>query len=274
MEKTAILHADILDIIFEGRNKEYGAYELRRTYNRRLRISVAVMLSLTLMLCIGQLIAGRLTDKEAKLALVPEDAVLKTVEIPEEPEPLPPPPAVKTPPPVQTIAVTPPRIMPDEQVPETEVPPVEDQEDAKIDLVTQDGDKDVGIVAPPVEDGDRGIVDKPKPVEDDKDKIWISVQKESEYPGGMAAWTRFLKRQLNYPQLAVDNQIQGTVWVQFVVDREGNVSNVQAVSGPVELRDEAIRVIRKSGKWVPALQNGNHVPSYKKQPIGFQLMDE
>ena len=59
--------------------------------------------------------------------------------------------------------------------------------------------------------------------------------------------------------------------MQFIVDKEGAVSDVEAISGPNELRAEAIRVIKKSGKWEPAVQNGRKVKSYKKQPITFRL---
>ena len=72
----------------------------------------------------------------------------------------------------------------------------------------------------------------------------------------------------------MDNEIQGSVMVQFIVDKEGNVSNVEAVSGPEELREEAIRVIKKSGKWNPAVQNGRQVKSYKRQSVLFQLQNE
>ena len=90
----------------------------------------------------------------------------------------------------------------------------------------------------------------------------------------MAAWSRFLNKYLRYPQEAQDQGVQGMVVVQFIVDREGNVSDVEAVSGPMELRAEAVRVIKKSGKWTPAIQNGNKVRSYKKQPIVFRLASE
>jgi protein TonB len=58
-----------------------------------------------------------------------------------------------------------------------------------------------------------------------------------------------------------------TVVVRFIVDKEGNVSDVEAISGPAPLQKEAVRVIRLSGKWEPAIQNGRKVKSYKKQPI-------
>jgi protein TonB len=75
------------------------------------------------------------------------------------------------------------------------------------------------------------------------------------------------------PDDALNNGIQGMVIVQFVVDIDGTVSDVQAVSGPDGggLKEEAVRVIRKSGKWVPAIQNGRSVKAYRKQPVIFQI---
>ncbi len=109
--------------------------------------------------------------------------------------------------------------------------------------------------------------------EEEYDKTYTKVEIESAFPGGDAAWLRYLNRSLDYPRDAVQKRIQGTVVVQFIVDKEGNVSNVQAVSGPDEggLREEAVRVVKKSGKWMPAIQNGRQVKSYKGQPIVFKL---
>lgn len=87
----------------------------------------------------------------------------------------------------------------------------------------------------------------------------------------MNAWRRYLLKTLQYPENAVQQMIQGMVMVQFVVDKDGTVSQVNAISGPEELNDEAVRVIRKSGKWTPAIQNGREVRSYKKQGIVFRL---
>jgi len=99
------------------------------------------------------------------------------------------------------------------------------------------------------------------------------VEFESEYPGGAAAWNRFLSQNLQYPDKAIRKKIQGTVVIQFIVDKDGSVSDVQAISGPEKggLREEAIRVINISGRWKPAFQNGKKVKSYKKQPFEFRL---
>ena len=162
--------------------------------------------------------------------------------------------------------------MNDDQVKQDEKPPeVQTLENTKIGNMNQEGVKDDEIVAPP---GDKGtVIETPKKEEEDWNRTFTKVEIESQYPGGMAAWARFLHKNLNYPQEAADMDIQGTVLVQFVVDKEGNVSDVTAVSGPQELRAEAVRVIKKSGKWTPAVQNGRQVKSYKSQPVGFRLND-
>jgi protein TonB len=275
MESSTILTADILDIIFEGRNKEYGAYDLRRTYGRRLTVSIAVMLSVLLLLVIGYAFAG---EKKEKIAqdLIPNDVTLQKIKEEQPVEPPPPPPPPKPPvPQVQMSQFTPPRIVHDEEVKEDEKPPeMQTLEDTKIGTMNVDGVKDQDIVAPPVEDHGRDVVVAPKKEEEDFDKTFTKVEIESDYPGGFSAWKRFLERNLRFSQEAIDNQVQGTVVVQFTVDREGNVSDVQAISGPPEHYAEAIRVIKKSGKWTPAIQNGRQVKSIKKQPIVFRLETE
>lgn len=273
MEVNKIMSADILDIIFEGRNKEYGAYELRKTYNKRLTVSLVTMAALCLLLFGGYLLSNFIGDNDKNKAMNVQDVQLEEIkqeEKQEEPPP-PPPPKPPDPPKVEMAKFTPPKIVKDEEVKEEEKPPeVEKLEDTKIGTVNQEGVKDEGLVAPPIDDG-KGVVEAPKKEEEDWDKTFTKVEIESQYPGGAAAWQRYLNRNLRYPQEAIDNEIQGAVMVQFIVDKEGNVSEVEAISGPNELRDEAIRVIKKSGKWTPAVQNGRQVKSYKKQPIVFRL---
>ncbi|MEO5997884.1 MAG: energy transducer TonB [Chitinophagaceae bacterium] len=100
-----------------------------------------------------------------------------------------------------------------------------------------------------------------------------AVEIESSFPGGPQAWMRYLNRTVKCPDAVVRSGIQGTVVVQFIVDMEGNVSGVEAISGPTEggLREEVIRVIKRSGTWLPATRNGVPVKSYKKQSVSFGL---
>ena len=274
MEADKILTADVLDIIFEGRNKEYGAYELRKGYRKRLMIAMTSMFGLFLLLFIGFLLASKFSSPDDSKAIVVQEVQLEEIKQDKEEPPPPPPPKPPDPPKIEMAKFTPPVIVKDEDVKEEDKPPeVEKLEDTKIGLTNQEGIKDEGIVAPPIDDG-KGVVEAPKRDVTDYDQTFTKVEIESSYPGGAAAWQRYLIKTLRYPQEAQDNEIQGPVVVQFIVDKAGQVSDVEAVSGPAELRGEAVRVIQKSGKWTPAVQNGRQVKSYKKQPIVFRLETE
>jgi protein TonB len=96
-------------------------------------------------------------------------------------------------------------------------------------------------------------------------------QKESRFPGGERAWINFLQENLEYPSKAKRKNIQGTVVVQFIVNTDGSISDIQAISGPEELRQAAVNTVKKSPNWVPAFQFGKKVRSYKKQPINYSI---
>jgi periplasmic protein TonB len=273
MDVNKILNADILDILFEGRNKEYGAYELRKTYNKRLVKAIVGTAIVILLLFIGYFVSN-MNLGSSKKALVVDDVQLEDIKEEKKNEPPPPPPPKIEPPKVEMAKFTPPKIVPDKEVKPEEKPPEQEKlEDTKIGTVNQEGIKDEGITAPPVSDAGKGVVEAPKKDDEDYDKTFTKVEIESDFPGGASAWLRYLNKNLRYPDDAVNNEIQGTIVVQFIVDKEGNVSDVQAISGPDNggLREEAVRVIKKSGKWTPAVQNGRNVKSYKKQPIVFKL---
>ena len=272
MDTNRILSADVLDIIFEGRNKDYGAYELRKTYNKRLAMALIIMGGIIAFIGIAYFVSNAMGNLSKNKDVVVQDVQLQEVKQEDKKEPPPPPPPPKPPPPkVEITKFTPPKIVKDEEVkPEEKPPEVEKLEETKIGNINQEGEKDQGI-APPVQDEGKGVIEAPKKDETDYDKTFTKVEIESDYPGGASAWQRYLNKNLRYPQEAIDNEIQGTVVVQFIVDKQGVVSDVEALSGPNELRDEAVRVIKKSGQWTPAVQNGRQVKSYKKQPIVFKL---
>lgn len=114
------------------------------------------------------------------------------------------------------------------------------------------------------------IVKLKKPVRDSS--IISKVEKESEYPGGIAAWYRYMSRNLRYPDRAVEAEKQGQVVVRFIVDKYGNVTDVSiARSLEYSLDKEAVRIIKESGTWLAASQDGQNVKSYKSQPINFKL---
>ncbi|RYY29579.1 MAG: energy transducer TonB, partial [Chitinophagaceae bacterium] len=166
-------------------------------------------------------------------------------------------------------------VAPDREVLEKDQPPLnEELEHAKFSLVNKDGPRFEDISAPIEESIGKGIIAEPKKA--NPDSVFLRVEIESSYPGGIEAWRRFLIKNLsnNYPREAADHGIQGKVVVMFIVDKQGNVSDVHAIDGPKELHDLAMKVIKKSGKWQPAQQNGQVVNSYKRQPIIFAIADQ
>lgn len=271
MDTNKILQADLLEILFDGRNKAYGAYELRVNYKKRLYMAVVSMLMFCALMLLLYFIASGRENKYIDVPVI-SDVDLKKVEEPkQEPPPVEKPKPIEKP--VAMKAYTPPLIT--NEVKEDERPPeMNEMEDTKIGTINVDGDKYDNVVAPPIDAGDNGVIDAPKKKEDDFDKTWVDVQIQAEYPGGIEKWRRYLIKNMRYPQEAVDSEIQGTVLVQFIVDKDGAVSDVVAVSGPELLRGEAVRVIRASGKWIPAEHNGRKVKAYRKQPVVFQLAVE
>lgn len=278
MEVNKILNADILDIIFEGKNKEYGAYELRKTYNRRITMALAAMVVICLLVFLSQIL-GNSGDKD-KNKIIVQDVQLEDIKKEEKkPEPPPPPPPPKPEPPkVEITKFTPPKIVKDEEVKEPP-PPQEKLEETKIGTINQEGKKDEGFVAPPVEEKGTGVVEAPKKVEEDYDKVFTKVEKEAKFPGGMDGWKRYLERNLNANVAADDGAPAGnyTVKVQFIVDKEGGISNVQAIEVPKACPScgpEAVKVIKKGPKWEPAVQNGRNVIYQAIQYVTFQVAEQ
>ncbi|MFT4094022.1 MAG: energy transducer TonB, partial [Niabella sp.] len=188
------------------------------------------------------------------------------------PPPPPPPPKQAPPPKIEMKQFTPPKIVKDEEVKEPP-PAVEELKETKIGTINQEGIKDIGIVTPPAAaDAGKGLVEA-KPVEKEPE-VFTKVEVDATYPGN---WRSFLERNLS-GEVPVDNGAPPgnyTVIVQFIVDVAGNVSDVKALSNVgYGMEAEAMRVIKKSGKWKPAIQNGREVKAYRKQPITFQVMEQ
>jgi protein TonB len=102
----------------------------------------------------------------------------------------------------------------------------------------------------------------------------IKIEIESEFPGGAKAWLQFLNEHLTYPKKAVRKRIEGTVLLQFIVDKDGSISDLKALNGDPILIEAALNAMKDSPNWRPAVQNGKRVKSYKKQPISFKLVAE
>ncbi len=275
MEANKILSSDLLDLVFEGRNKDYGAYELRRRYNKRITLALIITGSVALLALIGSIVASELKPSDdGKLEI--KEVTLQKVEQQEEPKELPPPPPPKPPDPpkIEMKQFTPPKIVKDEEV--QEPPPAQEElKEAKIDVVSQEGIKDEGIVAPAVIDDGKGVVEEKKV--EDENKIFEKVEIEASFKGGEGAWRKFLERNLNGNTPVDNGAAEGTytVYIQFVVSKDGSISDIKPLTNHgFGMEQEAMRVIKKAPSWTPAVQNGRSVNAYRKQPITFQVTGE
>lgn len=273
MEANKILSADILDLVFEDRNKDYGAYELRKTYNKRIVMALIITASVALLALVGSILASSLKKESGKVDI--KEVTIQDIKQEEETKELPPPPPPKPPDPpkIEMKQFTPPKIVKDEEV--EEPPPAQEElKEAKIDVKSQEGIKDEGIAAPVEIDQGKQIIEEKK---EEDNQIFEKVEIEASFKGGEGAWKKYLERNLN-PNAPVDNGApEGTytVYVQFVVSKDGSISDVKALTNHgYGMEAEAVKVIKKGPAWVPAVQNGRSVNAYRKQPITFQVTSE
>lgn len=274
MEPNKILQADLLDIVFEGKNKDYGAYELRKRYNKRISMALIITFAALLIIVGATVLAKQLggaTDDQVAV----RDVVIQNVQEEQKPPP-PPPPPPKTPPPpkVETAKFTPPIIKKDEEVKKEEIPPVNELKDTKIDIQSQEGIKDEGIAAPPVVDEGKQVVEQQK---EDPNEVFTRVEIEAKVD--LKQWRRYLENQLQ--RYIDDAGSQGmapgqyTVNVRFLVEKDGSVTDVQSLNDPgFGLGKGAVDVVKKGPKWDPGIQNGRPVRSYHTQPITFVISEQ
>lgn len=282
MEISKILSSDVIDIVFDGRNKLYGAYDLRKTYPRRLEEAVLI----TIAICIFVIGTHQLfftSPPKENIQMLVKDVSLEDLkqndEKKAEPLPPPPPPPKQDIPKVEISKFTPPIIVKDAQVKEEdEVKEVAKLADTKIGSINQEGVKDIGLVtAPPVEAKGTAVIQAPKEQAEDYDKVYTVVEIPAEFPGGKVEWQKYLERNLN-SNLPIDNGAppgKYVVTLTFIVDRNGAISNVEAQNDPgYGTKEEAIRVIKKGPNWKPAVQNGRNVIYRHIQNIVFVVTEQ
>ncbi len=277
MDANKIRTADLLDIIFDGKNKEYGAYELRKTYKERLKKALLSTFGVLILVLGGAVLANKVNDNsknEIDVIDTQMAEIKKDEPLPPPPPPPPPPPTPPPPPEVNQVKFTPPKVVKDEEVkPEEKIEEI--KEDQVISTKTIESDNKVQIVQAPVVDKGTKVVEVPKVVDDDS-KVFNKVEIEAEFPGGTAAWAKYLRNNLD-PNAPVDNGAsEGTyqVVVRFIVSRDGTISDVVAeTKHGYGMEAEAIKIIKKGPKWTPAQQNGRYVNAYRRQPITFVVQE-
>lgn len=278
MNATNIIKSDFLDILFDGRNKDYGAYDLRRSEDRRVRNAIIGTASIALVIIGGYVLSNKLmaADMHTRRDVAVKETILKDLEVPEEKPLTPPPPPVSTPPPPasSSIRVVSPTITPDEDVQAAdELPRMDSIGNKAIGFTNTVGD-DVNGVESPFENGLAGgnrVVEAPRVEE--REEVFMVVEIMPSFPGGEEALMRFLQKNVRYPRMAQEIGIEGRVFVQFVVDKDGKVSEVQTVGAHRGggLEEEAVRVVKLMPNWKPGKQSGRSVSVRYNLPIGFTL---
>lgn len=272
MEAKNYLKADFLDILFEGKNKEYGAYTLRKQYDRRVAKAVIITICL-LLLCVGAIAFTKYMKANSPVEDTPiqKDVVLQQVNVekPDLPPPPPPPPAPEPPKLKTQVKYTPPKVVEDKMVPpDAEPPDMSQLKDVAISTVNKAGDPN-GIDPGLVQQSGNGVTQAAPPA----NKVFQFVEQMPSFPGGQQALMEYLRDHVRYPAIARENGIQGTVVVQFVVNTDGSIVEVRTVGAKKGggLEDEALRVVKSMPKWTPGKQNGRSVRVQFSLPIRFKL---
>jgi protein TonB len=269
MSKIDLFRKEWLDVVFENKNKAYGAYQLRQrnssTTSRALLFASTAFILLFITPKIISMIKGAL----------PEEQVVKQVEVAIQPPPpvdpkTPPPPPVEPPPPKQDqVKFPPPIVKPDVQVRDQEPPQIEDLKKADPGQKTIAGDPDADIViAAPVGEGPKQAA----VVEDTKVYDFVSIETPPGFPGGIEKFYAYVGKSIKYPPMAAENNIQGKVFLSFVVEKNGELTDIHVdrkLGGGTD--EEAVRVLKASPRWTPGIQNGKPVRVKYNIPISFTL---
>ena len=277
MAKIDLISNECSDIVFQGRNKVYGAYQLRRGTGKRNIWSMVFVAAVAAVAYLGlaaynsyqaaqkakfeaEMEASLIeTKKQAKVEKKTEAPKVEQVQKVEK---------VKS-----SIAFTPPVIKKDSEVkPEEEMKTQDELKETKTAIGAFDvkgNDEAGGTVLKAVEEI---ATPEPPKQEAEQNKVFDVVEQQPQYPGGMGALNHWLASNIKYPVMAAENGIEGRVVVQFVVERDGSVSGVHVVRGvDPSLDKEATRVVSAMPKWIPGKQNGSAVRVKYTVPVTFRL---
>lgn len=276
------------DLIFADKNKEFGAYQLRKASDKRHNMAFLYMLCglvVVVLLVIGYSKWSDYRDEQKALELQEqrEKMMAAAIEQAEEETPEEEPeeqkyeqPEIEVPEEVlATVQVTQIAIVEADKV-KNEVMDMETQKEDNTarGVVTQEGSDDADKFKAVQE---QVVVKEPEPevVKPKEDEIFVAVEQQAEFPGGQAALMKWLSNNIRYPESAQQNDIQGRVIVKFVVEKDGSIGTATIAKGvDKDLDREALRVVKKMPKWQPGKNNGVAVRSYFTLPVTFKLQNQ
>jgi len=267
--KLDLYNPEWLELVFDDKNKDYGAYDLRKHYANNVVRSMLIAFFSVAVLYTGYVVLKPkpqpVTTKVIEVFMPPPVKVEhpKTV--------VPPRPATSRPPSQQsTIQYTTMKPVVDEAA--TNPPTLIELQGKAIGPATKSGsDEGVNIDIPEQGTGpDMGAI-----TEHNKDEVYRTVEVEPEPYGGAEAWAKFLQKNIHYPPQAAENGVHGKVFLSFIVETDGHLSNIKVERGVGSgLDEEALRVLKLAPAWKPGIQNGHKVRVMYNIPINFVLPDQ
>ena len=275
MSKIDLIENSWVELVFEGKNHAYGAYQLRKETGKRNLQALAVMFAIGLAIAIFVAVKGVVENAMRQNVAVEADVELSKlaekkeakVEKREEPK-------------IEKIEVervkssvkfTAPEIKKDEEVkPEEEIKSQEDLSKTNTAIGAFDvkgNDEAAGEVLKAKE-----VIAQPEPPKEEETKVFDVVEQMPSFPGGPSALFEYLSKNIKYPVVAEENGVQGRVIVTFVVEKDGSITDVRVVkSVDPSLDKEAQRVVKSMPRWIPGKQNGSAVRVKYTVPVTFRL---
>ncbi|HEY4154937.1 MAG TPA: TonB family protein [Puia sp.] len=266
MDPLAILYTDFLDLLFENRNKSYGAYPLRKYYPKRFFIAVGIVFGIVLIFASAVILSGNKEFISSRIMYGPDPHLTRVVLEPRvinEPHALKPAAAGKR---LAPVSSGPPVIVKDQHIPR----PIVTGEELNMAPSGASAEAGPPVTGGPVKQGaaSSGGIDSAQA----RPEILDRAQIMPEFPGGLEALRRFLLRNLRIPDSVTEPGSEVRVLVKFVVGTDGKVTGIQLVqSGGMAFDPEVQRVISRMPVWKPGIQNGRKVSVYYNLPVNFVI---
>jgi protein TonB len=246
------------DIVFENRSREYGAYSLRKKYDRNVIIALIIGIIILGTAVIAPYLNAKAAENKTKKAERQVEIKMENLDQPAEQVVPPPPPPPPPPDVVQQARYIPPVVV--DSVKPEEVSQLMSADQAQVEVQNTEVVEEVAVVAEEVKEN-----------VDDAEPFYV-VEEMPMFPGGDAAIQKYIGDNVVYPEIAKENNIQGRVIVKFCVTPKGGVDQVSVLKGvDPELDAEVVRVVKTLPKFKPGKQGGKPVPVWYTIPINFQL---
>ena len=275
------------DLIFADKNKDFGAYQIRKKSDRRHNMAMLFMLvglAVVVVLVMALSKYSEYRAEQAALELQEQREKMMAAQLAEqqqEEEEIEEPEEQKFEQPEVTV---PEEVLATVQVTQIAIVDADKVKNEVMDMDTQKEDNTArGVVTQEGSDDadkfqavqEQVVVKEPEPEKPKEEEIFVAVEQQAESPGGQAARMKWLSNNVRYPETAQQNDVQGRVIVKFVVEKDGSIGAATILKGvDKDLDKEALRVVKKMPKWQPGKNNGVAVRSYFNLPVVFKLQNQ